>query len=200
MRFGDDFVAGFENQADAQRFLADLLERFARFCLELHPDKTRLIEFGRYAAERRAVRGLGKPETFDFLGFTHICGKTQDGRFWLRRTTISKRMRAKLIEVKDQLKRRQHLPIPEQGRWLTSVVRGHQAYYAVPGNIDAVAAFRDQARRHWYRALRRRSQRTRLNWSRMDHLVARWLPPARILHPFPEARFDARTRGRSPVR
>jgi RNA-directed DNA polymerase len=193
VRFADDFVVGFEHQADAQRFLADLRERFAKFGLELHPDKTRLIEFGRFAAERRAKRGVGKPDTFDFLGFTHICGKTRDGRFWLKRKTISKRMRVKLAEVKDQLKRRRHLPIPEQGRWLASVVRGHLAYYAVPGNTDAVAAFRDQVRRLWYQALRRRSQRTRINWDRMSRIATRWLPPARIMHPYPEVRFDART-------
>jgi RNA-directed DNA polymerase len=200
VRFADDFVAGFEHQADAQRFLADLRERFAKFGLELHPGKTRLIEFGRHAARARAARGAGKPETFDFLGFTHMCGKTKTGRFWLKRKTISKRMRAKLAEVKDQLKRRRHLPIPEQGRWLGSVVRGHLAYYAVPGNTDAVAAFRTEATRHWYKALRRRSQRTRLNWTRMNRLATRWLPPARITHPFPSVRFDARTQGRSPVR
>jgi RNA-directed DNA polymerase len=200
VRFADDFVAGFEHQADAQRFLADLRERFAKFGLELHPDKTRLIEFGRHAARARAARGAGKPETFDFLGFTHMCGKTRTGRFWLKRKTISKRMRAKLAEVKDQLKRRRHQPIPEQGRWLASVVRGHLAYYAVPGNTDAVAAFRTQATRHWYKALRRRSQRTRLNWTRMNRLATRWIPPARVTHPFPNVRFDARTRGRSPVR
>ncbi len=200
VRFADDFVAGFEYQEDAQRFLADLRERFAKFGLELHPDKTRLIEFGRYAAQARAARGVGKPETFDFLGFTHLCGKTKTGRFWLKRKTISKRMRAKLAEVKDQLQRRLHLPIPEQGRWLGSVVRGHVAYYAVPGNTDAVAAFRSQVSRHWYKALRRRSQRTRLTWTRMHRLATRWLPPARMRHPFPSVRFDARTQGRSPVR
>ena len=164
VRFADDFVLGFEDYQDACRFLHDLRERFARFGLELHPGKTRLIEFGRHAARRRKARGLGKPETFDFLGFTHICGKTRDGRFGLRRFTISKRMRAKLHEVKGELMRRRHLPVPEQGRWLASVVRGHCAYYAVPGNSKAVRAFRDQATRHWHRALRRRSQRTRLNW------------------------------------
>ena len=200
VRFADDFVVGFEYEDEARRFLADLRERFAKFGLELHPDKTRLIEFGRHAARRRAVRGLGKPDTFDFLGFTHLCGKTRTGRFWLRRITISKRMRAKLREVNDQLKRRRHQPIPEQGRWLASVVRGHRAYYAVPGNTDAVAAFRTQATRHWYKALRRRSQRTQLTWTRMNRIATRWLPPARVMHPFPESRFDARTRGRSPVR
>jgi RNA-directed DNA polymerase len=200
VRFADDFTAGFEHQGDAERFLADLRERFAKFALELHPGKTRLIEFGRHAARRRKARRLGKPETFDFLGFTHICGKTRDGRFGLRRVTIAKRMRAKLREVKDQLLRNRHLPVPEQGRWLGSVVRGHCAYYAVPGNSEAIRAFRTQATRHWHRALRRRSQRTRLNWERMDRLATRWLPPARIMHPWPSVRFDARTQGRSPVR
>jgi RNA-directed DNA polymerase len=200
VRFADDFVAGFEHEADAQRFLGDLRERFANFALELHPGKTRLIEFGRYAAERRAARGDGKPETFDFLGFTHICGKTRSGHFWLKRKTISKRMRAKLVEVKDRLQRCRHQPIPVQGQWLGSVVRGHLAYYAVPGNADTVAAFRNQATRHWYNALRRRSQRTRLHWTRMHRLATRWLPPARVMHPFPDTRFDVRTRGRSPVR
>ena len=200
VRFADDLVAGFEHRADAQRFLADLRERFAKFGLELHPEKTRLIEFGRFAAERRRARGLGKPETFDFLGFTHICGKTRNGRFKLKRITIAKRMRAKLAEVKDQLKRRRHRPIPEQGRWLASVVRGHLAYYAVPGNSRAVRAFRDQVTRHWFKALRRRSQRHRLDWERMNRLATRWLPAVQILHPYPDVRFDARTLGRSPVR
>ena len=177
VRFADDFTVGFEHEEDAQRFLSDLRERFAKFGLELHPDKTRLIEFGRHAARRRKAQGLGKPETFDFLGFTHFCGKTKHGRFWLRRITISKRMQAKLREVNDQLKRRRHQPIPEQGTWLRSVVQGHLAYYAVPGNTDAVAAFRTQVGRYWYKALRRRSQRTRLNWKRMDRLTTKWLPP-----------------------
>ena len=200
VRFADDFIVGFEYQDDAQRFLAELRERLAKFALELHPDKTRLIEFGRFAAERRRARGLGKPDTFDFLGFTHICGKMRDGRFWVRRITISKRVRAKLREVKDQLKQRRHQPVPEQGRWLASVVRGHTAYYGVPGNRATVASFRTQVTRHWYRALRSRSQRSRLDWRRMDRLASRWLPPARVVHPFPEARFRVRTQGRSPVR
>ena len=200
VRFADDFIVGFEYEEDARRFLADLRERCAKFGLELHPGKTRLIEFGRHAAVRRAARGLGRPETFDFLGFTHLCGKSKKGRFWLRRITISKRMRVKLGEINDQLKRRRHQSIPEQGQWLASVVRGHRAYYAVPGNTDAVGAFRTQVTRSWYKALRRRSQRTRLNWTRMDRIATRWLPPARVIHPFPELRFDVRTRGRSPVR
>jgi RNA-directed DNA polymerase len=193
VRFADDFIVGFEHEQDAQRFLAELRQRFARFGLELHPDKTRLIEFGRYAAQRRAAQGLGKPETFDFLGFTHISAKSKDGRFRLRRITISKRMRAKLREVNDQLKRRRHQPIPVQGRWLASVVRGHLAYYAVPGNTDTVDAFRTQVARHWRKALRRRSQRTRITWERMNRIVSRWLPPARVRHPSPQVRFAART-------
>ncbi len=200
VRWADDFVVGFQHREDAGRFLAGLRDRFARFGLELHPDKTRLIEFGRFAASNRSRRGQGKPETFEFLGFTHLCGKTRAGRFWLRRITVSKRMRAKLREVSDQLRQRRHEPIPVQGRWLASVVRGHLAYYAVPGNTDAIKAFRTQAIRHWHAALRRRSQRSRVNWVRMNRIAARWLPPVRVMHPHPALRFAARTRGRSPVR
>jgi group II intron reverse transcriptase/maturase len=200
VRWADDFIVGFEQQDDARRFLADLRERLVKFGLELHPDKTRLIQFGRFAATNRRARGLGKPETFDFLGFTHICATMRDGRFWVRRITISKRMRAKLREVKDQLKVRRHQPIPDQGRWLASVVRGHRAYYAVPGNRAAVATFRTQVTKLWHEALERRSQRTRISWTRMDRLATRWLPPARVVHPFPEVRFLVRTQGRSPVR
>ena len=200
VRWADDFIVGFEHQVDAQQFLAELRERFAKFGLELHPNKTRLIEFGRFAATNRQARGLGKPETFDFLGFTHICARMRDGRFWVRRITIPKRMRAKLREVKDQLKRRRHQPIPEQGRWLASVVRGYRAYYAVPGNRAAVASFRTQLTRLWHKALERRSQRTRIRWDRMNRLATRWLPPARVVHPFPDVRFRANTQGRSPVR
>jgi RNA-directed DNA polymerase len=200
VRFADDFAVGFEHERDARRFLADLRARLAKFGLDLAADKTRLIEFGRYAAERRARRGLGRPETFAFLGFTHICGTTRAGRFMLRRVTIAKRMRATLKRLNDELKRRRHLPIPEQGRWLASVVRGHLAYYAVPTNSKAVRQFRTQVIRLWYRALRRRGQRSRLDWKRMNRLVARWLPPARLQHPWPDARFNARTQGRSPVR
>jgi RNA-directed DNA polymerase len=200
VRFADDYIVGFEHHRDAQRFLDDLRGRFAKFGLELHADKTRLIEFGRFAGERRQARGLGKPETFAFLGFTHICAKDRSGRFTLKRVTEAKRMRAKLRRVKDELARRRHQPIPEQGQWLASVVRGHCAYYAVPGNSVAVRAFRTQATRHWCAELRRRGQRHRLDWKRMNRIATRWLPPARISHPFPAVRFDARTRGRSPVR
>lgn len=192
VRWADDFIVGFEHREDAGRFLAELRERFAKFGLELHPDKTRLIEFGRFAASSRARRGKGKPETFDFLGFTHICATTGKGRFWVKRITISKRMRAKLRQVKGQLRQRMHQPIPEQGRWLASVVRGHMAYYAVPGNTRAVVAFRDQVTRHWHKALRRRSQKGRsLTWERMNRIQKRWLPPARVMHPYPNARFAA---------
>ena len=200
VRFADDFIVGFQYEQDARRFLAGLRVRLAKFGLELHPDKTRLIEFGRFAAVNRAAKGQGKPETFDFLGFTHICGVTRSGWFQLKRITIAKRMRAKLAEVKDQLKRRMHQPIPEQGRWLASVVGGHMAYYAVPGNTQAVAAFRDQVTRHWLKALRRRGQKNRITWERIGRIEARWLPPARVMHPYPNVRFDARTQGRSPVR
>jgi RNA-directed DNA polymerase len=200
VRFADDYIIGFERQGDAQRFLVELRGRLAKFSLELASEKTRLIEFGRFAAQNRKARGLGRPETFQFLGFTHICAKYRDGRFMLKRITDAKRLRAKLHKVKAECRRRMHLPIPEQGLWLASVVRGHFGYYAVPGNIVAVEAFRDQATRHWYQALRRRSQRTSLNWTRMHRLAARWLPPAKIIHPWPDARFDALTRGRSPVR
>ena len=191
VRFADDFICGFQHQWDAQRFQADLRQRLARFGLELHPDKTRLIEFGRFAAANRAARGLGKPETFSFLGFTHVCGRTRSGWFQVKRVTIAKRLRAALQRVKDQLRSRMHLTIPEQGRWLASVVRGHMAYYAVPGNYEAVAAFCDQVTRYWLKALRRRSQKTRVDWTRMVRIRKRWLPPVRVMHPFPEARFAA---------
>jgi RNA-directed DNA polymerase len=192
VRYADDFIVGFEHRADAERFQAELSERLAKFGLELKAEKTRLVEFGRYAARDRAARGLGKPETFDFLGFTHICGKTRAGRFALKRKTIAKRMRAKLREVKAELERRMHQPIPEVGRWLGSVVRGHLAYYAVPGNLDAVRAFHRQTERLWRRALQRRSQKAKVTWERMQRLVARWLPKPRVLHPYPSVRFGAR--------
>lgn len=193
VRWADDFIVGFETEQDARAFLVELRERFARFGLELHPDKTRLIEFGRNADWKRRRRGAGKPETFDFLGFTHICARSRGGRFWVKRITIAKRMRAKLKQVKVELKRRRCRPVPEQGAWLRSVVQGHLVYYAVPGNSDAVRGFRDEVTRHWYKALRRRSQKTRVTWARMKPLARRWLPPACVRHPFPEERFAART-------
>jgi RNA-directed DNA polymerase len=191
VRFADDFVAGFQYRDDAERFLEALRERFARFSLELHPDKTRLIEFGRYAATRRKARGEPKPETFSFLGFTHICANRK-GRFWIRRITDSKRLRAKLAQVRDELMRRRHDPVPDQGRWLASVITGHMNYYAVPGNGKAIRTFRDQATRHWRTALRRRSQKTRVTWERMRRLVRRWIPLPKTTHPLPGQRFAAR--------
>jgi group II intron reverse transcriptase/maturase len=200
VRFADDAVVGFEYREDAERFWAELRDRLAEFSLELNAEKTRLIRFGRFAAQQRKERGLGKPETFQFLGFTHICGKTKTGRFKLKRITDKNRMRAKLSKVKSELIRRRHLPIPDQGRWLASVLRGHCNYYAVPDNSAAINAFRFRIIGHWLKALRRRSQRTRLTWKRMYRLAERWLPQVRILHPWPNDRFDAKTQGRSPVR
>src|SRR5664279_3626520 len=199
-RFADDYVAGFEHREDAERFLADLRDRFAEFGLELHPEKTRLIEFGRYAAGNRARRGERRPETFDFLGFTHMCANTRNGRFKLKRVTSKKKMRAKLHSVKTEMRRRWHHSIPEQGRWLASVLAGHYRYYAVPDNIRALQAFREAVIRRWLKALRRRSQRSRVTWERMRRIADRWLPQPRIHHPWPTTRFDARTLGRSPVR
>jgi len=200
-RFADDFVVGFEHREDAERCWADLGDRLAKFGLELNAEKTRLIEFGRHAARDRKARGLGKPETFQFLGFTHVCGKTRkSGRFKLKRITDSKRMRAKLLAVKREMWKRMHLPVPEQGRWLARVLQGHYNYYAVPDNIEALSAFRYQIIRHWLKSLRRRSQKHRMAWTRMDRLAAQWLPLPRILHPWPEQRFAAITQGRSPVR
>jgi RNA-directed DNA polymerase len=191
VRFADDFTAGFEHKADADRFLAELRGRLAQFGLELHPGKTRLIEFGRFAARDRAGRGAGKPETFDFLGFTHICAKGGNGRFWVQRITIARRLRAKLAQVRTQLRARMHQPVPVQGRWLAAVLHGHMNYYAVPGNRAAISAFRTQVTRHWFKTLRRRSQKTRINWERMHRIATRWLPPPRTTHPYPNARFAA---------
>jgi RNA-directed DNA polymerase len=192
LRFADDCVVGFEHEDDAERFQKDLRARLAEFCLELNAEKTRLIEFGRYAAQNRQKRGLGKPETFCFLGFTHICARDRKGRFKLRRITDSKRMHAKLREVNTELRRRRHLSIPEQGRWLANVLRGHCNYYAVPDNGKALNAFRYRIVRLWLMSLRRRSQRHRLTWERMHRHADRWLPTTRILHPWPEARYDAK--------
>jgi RNA-directed DNA polymerase len=199
-RFADDFIVGFQHREDAVRFRKELQARLMQFSLELHPEKTRLIEFGRFAAERRAEHDKGRPETFDFLGFTHICSKTVDGRFQLRRKTVSKRMRTKLREVKQELRRRWHLSIKVQGEWLAAVVRGHFAYYAVPTNYPALRAFKREVEKHWLRALRRRSQRDRMTRKRLSELSAEWLPPVQIQHPWPNVRFHARTQGKSRVR
>lgn len=202
VRYADDTVVGFEHSKDAERFLADLRLRLAEFALSLHPEKTRLIEFGRYAAGNRTKRGDGKPETFDFLGFTHICGRTKNGNgFQLWRKTARKRMRAKIRAIKDELRRRMHTPLSLQGQWLGSVVRGYYNYHAVPNNFSAISAFRYHVVVAWVRTLRRRSQRHRLPWARMQVHLERYIPKARILHPWPEARFRVRhTQGGSPVR
>ncbi|MGH2968376.1 MAG: group II intron reverse transcriptase/maturase [Solirubrobacteraceae bacterium] len=200
VRYADDVVLGFQHQSDAERFRSELADRLASFGLSLNADKTRLIRFGRFAAQQRRERGLGRPETFEFLGFTHYCATTKDGRFAVRRATITKRMAAKLGEIKVLLMQRRHWPIQAQGRWLGRVVRGHLAYYSVPGNIHQVTAFRDEVRRLWYRALRRRGQKHRMNWQKMRRHSDRWIPPARYTHPWPNERFNARTQVRSPVR
>jgi group II intron reverse transcriptase/maturase len=193
VRYADDSVVGFEHREDAQRFLEGLSERFARFGLELKAEKTRLIEFGRFAAQNRQQQGLGKPETFEFLGLTHICGRTRDGkRFALKRKTSAKKMRAKLKEVKAELIKRMHLPVPEVGGWLKSVVQGHQAYYAVPGNLYALKRFNDQIKRSWLQALRRRGQKAPTSWERIKRWAKTWLPTPRVRHPYPEKRFAAR--------
>jgi len=189
IRYADDICAGFQTKADAERFLRDLRERFRKFNLELHPDKTRLIEFGRFAAENRKRRGRGKPETLDFLGFTHCCGKKRNGKFAVLRQTKRKRMRAKLKEIKQELRLRMHDPVPEVGAWLKSVVRGHMQYFSVPRNQTAVGLFRIEVIKLWFRTLRRRSQKTRVNWERMKRLVKRWIPNARVMHPYPEQRL-----------
>jgi RNA-directed DNA polymerase len=189
VRYADDIVAGFEHEADAQRFHADLQQRMEKVALSLHPDKTRLIEFGRGAAAQRARRGLGKPETFDFLGFTHICGRTRKGAFQLKRKSRRDRMRAKLGAIKEELRRRMHDPIQQQGHWLRLVVRGYFAYHAVPTNIASLGAFRQHVVDLWRRALKRRSQKDCTTWGRIAVLAAEFLPAPRILHPWPDARF-----------
>jgi RNA-directed DNA polymerase len=190
VRYADDTIVGFQHQQDAEHFLNELKERLARFALALHPDKTRLIEFGGFAAERRRRRGEGKPETFDFLGFTHYCTTRKKGTgFQLGRKTQRKRMRAKLREIKQELHRQRHVPIDEQGRWLGTVIKGYFAYFAVPTNTDLLSAFRAHIGERWFRSLRRRSQRHRLTWQRMGRLIDRFLPPVRVLHPWPDQRF-----------
>jgi group II intron reverse transcriptase/maturase len=192
VRYADDIVVGFEHKADAEQFLADMRHRMEQFALTLHADKTRLIEFGRFAASNRSKRGLGKPETFDFLGFTHICGRSAQGRFVLMRRSRRDRMRSTLRALKEALWRRMHWPIPEQGRWLGRVVRGWFQYHAVPTNTDSLAAFRYHVTDLWRRALKRRSQKDRTSWARMTRLAADFLPIARVLHPWPDVRFDVK--------
>jgi len=193
VRYADDFVLGFERRDDAERFLEELRERLAKFGLELHPDKTRLIEFGRWAIAERRKRGAGKPDTFDFLGFTHICEiNPKSGRFVVKRKTARKRKRAKLLEIKQQLKLRMHAPVREVGEWLRSVVSGYFRYHAVPGNFRVLSGFRSAVSWLWLRTLRRRSQKHRMSWRRYYELERRFLPRVQIYHPFPEVRFAAK--------
>ena len=193
VRYADDFIVGFEKRADAERFLAELRERLLKFNLELHPEKTRLIEFGRYAAANRQRRGEGKPETFDFLGFTHICDKTRNGRFIVLRQSRRKKIQAKLKELKLELRRRFHDPVHEVGQWLRAVLRGHYQYYGVPRNIESLQSFYHRVIWLWRRIMSRRSQRGHVTWEQMEKLVKRWLPRPRITHPYPEQRLRVKT-------
>jgi len=193
VRFADDFVVGFESRLDAMQFQEDLKERLNCFKLELHPEKTRLIEFGRNAAVNRKQRGEGKPETFDFLGFTHICGKTRKGRFALLRKTMRKKMQRKLMELKKELRKRMHAPISDVGKWLKSVLTGHYRYYGVPCNSHSMKAFREHLLCYWKWIIRRRSQRDRTTWARMKLIATRWLPLPHIYHPYPDQRLRVTT-------
>jgi hypothetical protein len=201
VRYADDTIVGFEHEHEAKAFLHDLHERLREFELALHPDKTRLIRFGRHAAKQRARLGEGKPETFDFLGFTHFCTRSRKwGSFVIGRKTIKKRMRAKLKAIKVELRKCMHDPITKTGAWVQQLLRGHLNYYAVSGNHPSLWWFCNQVRWLWLKSLRRRSQKARLSWERFLKLVDRFFPPIKVLHPLPCHRFDATTRGRSPVR
>jgi group II intron reverse transcriptase/maturase len=191
VRYADDLVVGFQNRMDAEQFLKQFQERLAKFELELHPEKTRLIEFGRYAQVNRAARGEGEPESFTFLGFTHTCGTTRDGKFAIWRYTARKRLEAKLQQVKQQLQTRMHEPVPRLGEWLGRVLNGFYQYHAVPGNYASLNRFRERISRYWRHALERRSQKGRLSAERLTRLCERWLPRPRLVHPYPEQRFDA---------
>ena len=200
VRYLDDFVVGFQVREDAEGCLKALRARLGEYGLSLHPDKTRLLEFGRYAAQNRRGRGQGKPETFQFLGFVHSCGRTRKGWFTVRRHTIGARLRAKLQEVKAELRRRRHDPIPEVGQWLGAVVRGYCQYHGIAGNAWAIRQFRQEVGRLWHRALGRRSQKAQVTWERMKRLIARYTPPAHLVHPWPSVTFAVMTRGKNPVR
>jgi group II intron reverse transcriptase/maturase len=200
VRYADDTVVGFQYLDDAWRFLTALKERLKTFALEVHPDKTRIIQFGRYAIRDRGFKGLGKPETFAFLGFTHICGRNRNGNFLILRHTVRDRLREKLRQVKETIWRMMHRPIAEQGLYLKRVVNGFLNYFAVPTNSRAINSFYRHVGWYWFRALRRRSQNHWLTWQRMRRWIDLFLPPARIRHPYPDVRFDVTTRGRSPVR
>jgi len=192
VRYADDLVVGFQHQADAERFLKEFEERLAKFELELHPDKTRLIEFGRFARQNQQARGEKEAESFTFLGFTHSCGANPEGRFTLRRQTASKRLEAKLQQVKQTLRARMHEPVAQVGEWLGRVLRGFYQYHAVPGNQQRLRKFRERVSRHWWRTLNRRSQQGRVSAERVTRLFRRWLPRPGVLHPYPTTRFDAR--------
>jgi len=189
VRYADDILAGFENETDARRFWDDMRNRFDEFALSLHPEKTRLIEFGRHAAARREKSGFGKPETFNFLGFTHICARSRKGQFLLKRISRRDRARVKLKEIGQELRRRMHQPVPEQGRWLGQVVRGYFAYHAVPTNSTALGNFRHHVTELWRRTLQRRSQKAGCTWARIKRLADTWLPSPKVLHPWPDRRF-----------
>ncbi len=192
VRYADDFVIGFQHRHDAERFLVALRERFHKFALTLHPEKTRLIEFGRFATENRRGRGECKPESFNFLGFTHTCACWRNGKFRLLRRTIKKRLRAKLAEIRQKLLARRHQCVDEVGQWLRSIVRGYYNYHSIPGNSDAMQAFHNDVARSWLHALRRRSQRRRMPWARFRKLLLRWIPRPRLVHPPPRVRFLAK--------
>jgi group II intron reverse transcriptase/maturase len=192
VRYADDIVVGFAHEVDARRFWDAMRKRFEEFALSLHPEKTRLIEFGRQAADRRDQRGLGKPETFNFLGFTHICGRSRHGKYLLKRKSRRDRMRGKLKEIKEEMRHRMHQSIPEQGRWLAQVVRGYFAYHAVPTNSASIGAFRHHVVDLWRCSLSRRSQHGRITWQRIKRIADDWLPKPKILHPWPQQRFAVR--------
>ena len=200
VRYADDWVAGFEHRWEAERFMREVTARLKQFGLALNATKTRLVEFGRFARDSRQRRGQGKPETFDFLGFTHCCGTTRNGKFTVLRLTSAKRMRAKLHAVKDEMRRRMHRPIAEQGQYLQRVVAGHARYFGVPNNGQRMQAFRFQVIRIWHRTLKRRSQSKQLSWRRMGRLAAHWVPAPRICHPYPDQRLIVTTRGKSRMR
>lgn len=201
VRYADDLVMGFQHREEADRFMQKLQERLAKFGLEINHDKTRLIEFGRFAEANRRERGEGKPETFDFLGFTHICSKDpKTGYFSIRRKTIGERIRRKIKEVREELRRRMHEPVKETGKWLQSVVRGYFYYFGVPGNRDSLSEFRTEVNKNWLKVLRKRSQKGRkLRWENFNKLVREWIPPVKTVHPQPWQRLRVTTIGRSPV-
>jgi RNA-directed DNA polymerase len=200
VRYADDLVAGFQHRTDAERFLKEFQERLAKFELEVHPDKTRLIAFGREAWRNRKRAGQAKLETFTFLGFTHHCGENSKGYFQVWRETAGKRMRAKLQQIKQELCTRMHEPVTATGKWLKRVVLGYYQYHAVPGNLRQLGRFRWRLAQMWRYVLRRRSQKSRVTWREIGPIFERWIPCPRTLHPYPNVRFDARIRGRSRMR